>query len=226
MRSVGPRRLARVESRRRIASAKPPITAAPLACCTVNMPGGFFRYAPHRTRNFRALSLPWSAMTAQGEYVPHEWREVPGCEGYHVADDGRIAGELVSPERDEQGRHVAILGRTEDKSGRRWLVHHLVWVAFHGSIPPGQLVRFKNGDVSDPRLVNLELVEQVQKNPALSRSRQGERNHRACVSEQMVRDMRADHRDGRSYNYLSKWYGVSKSCARKIVTYQTWRHIE
>lgn len=38
------------------------------------------------------------------------------------------------------------------------LEHHLVWTASNGPIPPGHRLRFKNGDKSDIRLENLELV--------------------------------------------------------------------
>lgn len=42
---------------------------------------------------------------------------------------------------------------------RRWrMVHHLVWEEHHGPIPTGHAVRFINGDKSDIRIDNLELI--------------------------------------------------------------------
>lgn len=45
------------------------------------------------------------------------------------------------------------LGRGNTKN-----IHRLVWEAFHGAIPPGFEVNHRNGDKTDNRLENLELV--------------------------------------------------------------------
>lgn len=47
-------------------------------------------------------------------------------------------------------------------------VHRLVWIEAHGPIPAGHVVVFKNGDKTDIRLENLELI---------SRAELAERNH-------------------------------------------------
>jgi hypothetical protein len=36
--------------------------------------------------------------------------------------------------------------------------NHLIWIAAHGLLPPGHALRFRNGDRTDVRLDNLELV--------------------------------------------------------------------
>lgn len=42
---------------------------------------------------------------------------------------------------------------------RDWVgVHRLNWIAAHGPIPPGHIVRFKDGNKLNPELANLELV--------------------------------------------------------------------
>lgn len=48
-------------------------------------------------------------------------------------------------------------------SRRNWrYVHALVWEEHHGQIPPGYAVTFRNGDKTDVRIENLELVSRKQ----------------------------------------------------------------
>jgi hypothetical protein len=48
---------------------------------------------------------------------------------------------------------------TAGRGGQRWkLVHNLIWIERHGPIPSGYAVCFRNGDKTDLRLENLELI--------------------------------------------------------------------
>jgi hypothetical protein len=40
--------------------------------------------------------------------------------------------------------------------------HNLIWVIAHGPLPPGHVLKFKNGDRTDMRLDNLELISRRQ----------------------------------------------------------------
>jgi hypothetical protein len=60
---------------------------------------------------------------------------------------------------------------TDDSSlvpARRWVgVHRLMWMEANGPIPPGHIVTFRNGDKTDRRLENFELItlrENAQRN--------------------------------------------------------------
>lgn len=45
----------------------------------------------------------------------------------------------------------------------RWrLVHHLLWEQHHGPIPPGHIVRFRDGNVSNVVIENLECITRAE----------------------------------------------------------------
>jgi hypothetical protein len=101
--------------------------------------------------------------------VVEEWRPVPGFPNYEVSSEGRVRsldhvvwggpragfytkkGRMLRPGAASHNYPTVVLGR-----GNTRTVHSLVAEAFIGPYPPGQEVRHKDGDRSNPRLENLE----------------------------------------------------------------------
>lgn len=73
--------------------------------------------------------------------VPHGWQpigtEVIDCDGY---------------------RKRKIRDGCQPATYNWEFVHVLLWIEHHGPIPPGHVVRFRNGDKGDIRIDNLELL--------------------------------------------------------------------
>lgn len=74
--------------------------------------------------------------------MPHTWVPV----GTEVLDPGGYLKRKVTDDRTVPSRF-------------NWqFVHILVWEKKHGPVPPAHAIAFRNGDKSDIRLANLELV--------------------------------------------------------------------
>lgn len=55
--------------------------------------------------------------------------------------------------------------------------------------------------------------------------KRGEKHHNSVLSFEVVTAIRNDHKIGLGYIRLGKKYGVSMSCARKVVKGITWKHV-
>ncbi|HFD81022.1 MAG TPA: HNH endonuclease [Gammaproteobacteria bacterium] len=79
---------------------------------------------------------------------------------------GGIAAERLQPLGTERITKDGIRQRKIRMDGppqRRWkAVHTILWEEHHGPVPDGHIVVFKNGDRSDIRLENLELITRAE----------------------------------------------------------------
>lgn len=91
----------------------------------------------------RDIILPSALETRfQPGWVPHTWRPV----GTVVRDPGGYLKRKVSDHRDIPSR-------------LNWrFIHVELWERHHGPVPKGMNVVFRNGDKTDIRIANLELV--------------------------------------------------------------------
>ncbi|MGD9836040.1 MAG: HNH endonuclease signature motif containing protein [Piscinibacter sp.] len=108
------------------------------------------------TGRFEAGCTPWNKgaiYRAGGRSA--ETRFKPGAAPHNAAP---IGAERVSKD--------GILQRKVSDTGyppRDWTsVHALLWVEHHGPIPKGHIVVFRNGNRSDIRIENLELITRVE----------------------------------------------------------------
>jgi hypothetical protein len=116
---------------------------------------------PGKGTRFQKGQTPWNAglkgWAAGGRSV--ETRFKPG------EISGRAA-ELLQPLGAERLNKDGIVQRKIREDGpaqRRWkAVHALLWEEQHGRIPRGHIVVFKNGDKTDIRLDNLELISRAE----------------------------------------------------------------
>jgi len=83
------------------------------------------------------------------ERVKHTWFK-KGHEPHNTKHDG-----YISIRKDSHGRlyaHIRI------SKGKFELLHRHIWEQHNGPVPEGQIVTFINGDTSDLRIGNLELI--------------------------------------------------------------------
>jgi len=84
------------------------------------------------------------------------WRDIPGLFPYQASEEGKIRNTSSGTVRRLQLDRYGYL-RVELK-GKRWKVHRLVYLAFHGEIPKGFVVHHRNARRADNRPSNLEAV--------------------------------------------------------------------
>lgn len=54
------------------------------------------------------------------------------------------------------------------------------------------------------------------------RDHRGARNPNAVLTSRLVAEARRLHAAGFGYGWISRWLGVSKSCAQAVLTGRTW----
>lgn len=116
--------------------------------------------------------------------------------------------------------------------GQKWtpngvkFVHRLAWEAANGPIPAGMLVMHK---CDNPPCYNVDhlmlgthqdnMTDKAQKGRAV----RGERHHKARLTENIVRTIRASA-DSRAT--LAERYGVTVVTIQHVQRRQTWKHVE
>lgn len=107
-------------------------------------------------------------MATRIPYLDEVWRPVPGFDGYHVTEDGRLvgpAGHELSPMAADSG-HLYVMasvceerrqskGRNLGRRQRKLFVHRAVLLAFVGPPPAGMEGLHMDGDPSHNSVGNL-----------------------------------------------------------------------
>jgi hypothetical protein len=184
-----------------------------------------------------------STVVFNGEAV--EYRDIPGFPGYRVGSDGsvwsclkRVYATGVRGVRFVPGDEwVRKDERVGDTSGhlvasirnRGHYVHRLVLLAFVGPCPDGMECRHLDDDPRNNRLSNLcwgTREQNIADRAANGRGTAGERSASAKLTEQLVRQMRAEHAEGGlTYEQLGKKYGIGMQGAWSVVKRKTWKHV-
>ncbi len=179
------------------------------------------------------------------------WKPVLGYEGlYEVSDAGRVRsrgrayrmrnsrrpevimdcyrkGKPLKPGMTAAG-YAQVMLYALDKSKRQPLVHRLVLEAFVGPAPEGMEANHINGQPFDNRLCNLEWITHGE-NMAHSRqvlgAMQGEKNHNAKLTADLVRELRQAKADGLPISPIANRIGVSVVAACNAANGTTWRHV-
>lgn len=155
------------------------------------------------------------------------WREFPGDPGYLVSETGDVKGPrgwVLSPEM-INGGYLRVRIRQ-----RHILVHRMVVETFIGAIPAGMEVNHKDGDKTNNRVGNLEVVtprQNVRHSVDVLRTSRapGVQNANAKLADPDVVEMRRRRREGESISSIAARFDIDYSHAWRIVTRRSWRHI-
>lgn len=160
------------------------------------------------------------------------WKEIPGSYGpYEVSSEGRLRrkGRLLKPRLTPIGYAQGALYRS--KYTRKFeLMHRLVATAFIGLIPDKHQVNHKNGNRSDNRVENLEIVTCSENNlhayRELGREKpKGSKHHGAKLTEEIVLEIRKRYAEGERQYVLARAYSLDPTSIRDIVHRYRWTHI-
>ncbi len=165
-----------------------------------------------------------------------EWRVVASSPSYEVSDQGRV--RRARPARNSHVGRVLRQARrngylavnlSENGTARMQSVHRLVAEAFIGPAD-GREVNHRNGLKKDNRAWNLEYATRVENALHAHRSGlqdcRGERNGRAKLTLQKVREIRARAASGESFASIARATGTSATCIWNVVNRRRWAHVE
>jgi hypothetical protein len=144
------------------------------------------------------------------------------------------------PRRNTKGGYI---GQWPDRDGYRKValsrngrkahvqIGRLVLLAFVGQCPEGHQCAHYNNDPADNRAENLRWAtsgDNIRDKQRHGTQVRGERQHRAVLTADKVRQMRRLYRfgvRGRGFWALAKRFGVAKSVAMAAVKGKTWAHV-
>lgn len=162
---------------------------------------------------------------------------VLGTDGKYTADsEGHVYGVrgALKPaarrgSRDQLGRghnHVGVTVCYPSGKRTQW-VHHLVYTAFHGTIPDGLMIRHLDGDPTNNRLDNLAAgthADNMSDRDAHRTTAKGERHGCAKLTQIQVDEIRKTYAAGGiGQAALGAQYGVSQALVGYITRGENWK---
>lgn len=160
-----------------------------------------------------------------------EYRPWPRDPRYLAGADGSIVGPSGRVRRVHPGESGHLQFTVTPPGGRRKTVrvHVVVAEAWHGLCPEGKSqVAHWNGNPADNRPANLRWATHLENSADMRRhgtSPRGERAARARLTEDDVREIRAEYAAGGvSQRELGERYGVGAGAIGKIVRGTRWAH--
>lgn len=158
-----------------------------------------------------------------------------GFPNYRVGDDGTVwscQGRRADGwyELKYDPGKLGHLRVTLCPGSKRFLVHHLVLLAFVGQCPPGMECRhFPDPNPANNAVTNISwttrLVNQRDRF-AHGTSNRGEGHGRASIAESDVRQIRAEHATGNlTLKQLGLKYGLTISTIYDICAGRSWKHV-
>jgi DNA-binding transcriptional LysR family regulator len=166
--------------------------------------------------------------------VTERWLPVVRYEGlYEVSDWGRVRslprnttrGKILKPGLVNGYPHVILC---QDGHRHGFFVHTLVLEAFVGLCPAGQECRHGPGGKQDARLINLCWGTREENYADRFRDgtdNTGERNGRARLTADDVREIRALVASGKSQAGVGRIYGMTRYAIWDIVHGRRWAHV-
>lgn len=145
-------------------------------------------------------------------------RSAPGRKTY----TGRVMKQQL------QGGNYLTVRPTVDGRNVIFYVHDLVAAAFHGPRPAGAIVNHRDTDKTNNAQSNLEYtthagnMAHAAENGCMVR---GEDHHARKLTEDGVRQLRADRAGGMSFSKLAAKHGISIATAFNVANGKYWSHV-
>lgn len=154
---------------------------------------------------------------------------------------------------DSEGRIFHGSKRAESKNNGYWMLnrrvdnkliraysHRVIWIFRNGDIPDGLEINHKDGNRSNNKLSNLEIITHAQNTThayqnGLAHGRPGEKHHNARLTQLQVKQIRKLYRprDGQSHpmtneprysqSGLARMFGVSQTQIGRIIRFARWK---
>lgn len=172
--------------------------------------------------------------------LPYErWRDIPGYKGhYQASNKGRIKSlkrtkngmHLIIAQQDFNGYSQVTLRHKSLRNGQRAeRTHRLVALTFIGKAPSKNAhVDHRNGNRMDCSARNLRWVTPSENNRARTRrnSISGELNPSSRFSNDEVKTIRKQYKEGMSQTEIARIHGVSAPTIRGIILRNTYRTVK
>jgi hypothetical protein len=165
--------------------------------------------------------------------MDEEWRDIAGFPGYQVSDQGRMRSNhkggvwklLKRSPRTGGYLTVSLYDYPAKKSSKD--VHDLVLETFVGLKPVGMEARHLNSDRTDNYLTNLRWATHAVniQDKVIRGSQRGSKNPQSKLNEAQVLTIRKEYHLGDGPSLADK-YDVSNTTIWRVVTRQSWRHVE
>lgn len=182
-----------------------------------------------------------------GRRPGEEWRVVPGHPDHEVSSLGRVrrrteigrwpAGHVLRPGAQRSG-HLYVLLPDENSRSRKRFIHRLVALAFLDPAPfDGAYVLHADDDPANNIVANLSWgtaqdnafdarLNRKRPVPISQRGAQpGAGNSSTVLTEEAVREIRRQVRDGFCGSCLARLHGVSRVTIYAIAKRRIWKHL-
>ncbi len=173
------------------------------------------------------------------------WVAIPGFDAsYEVSSFGRVRrisrgqhtrpGYILKP-RIRRNYLSVTLSAGRQGTGKAFSIHRLVSEAFIGAIPDGMQINHKNGNKTDNRPDNLEIVTPSENSLHSCRvlgkkgtppRLMGEKNHKAKLREPDIAKIFLLRERGLSQQKIANQFGVDQTTVSCILRKKNWKHLD
>lgn len=163
-----------------------------------------------------------------------QWRDIPGYEGYYrVSRDGEIfsirRNKLLRQRKTDDGYLRVTL--TVNYTGKGYMVHRLVMMAFIGTRPADKEVNHINGNKADNRRENLEYLTRLEHAKHSHRVlgvkySHGDNHPSSKLNEDKVAEIKRLISEGVTFTEIGRKFGVHRTTIRAIAIRKHWRRVD
>ena len=146
---------------------------------------------------------------------------------YRVYENGRITNTKLNKDITpviHNGGYMQV--RLSHNGKVNYKSHHrFIYESFNGKIPNGMQINHINGNRMDNKLSNLECITMLENQSKRLFLRRGEQVNTAKLSEDDVKNIIKDKKNGVTTNELMRKYNVVRSTINKTSSGITWSHL-